>query len=62
MPNIYDRFFSKMVNCSKLVTILAKISVVDVWQGRNQSIDLQSISVGWFLLDRDLCHERGNVH
>ena len=51
-----------MVNCSKLVTILAKISVVDIWQGRNQSIDLQSISVGWFLLDRDLCHERGNVH
>ena len=24
---------------------------------RNQSIDLKSKSVGWFLYDRDLCHE-----
>ena len=27
---------------------------------RNQSIDLQSISVEWFLYDRDLRHERVN--
>ena len=25
---------------------------------RNQSIDLQSKSMDWFLYDRDLCHER----
>ena len=28
---------------------------------RNQSIDLQSKSVNWFLYDRDLCHERVKV-
>ena len=27
---------------------------------RNQSIDLESKSMGWFLYDRDLCHERVN--
>ena len=29
---------------------------------RNQSIDLQSKSVDWFLYDRDLSHERVNKH
>ena len=27
---------------------------------RNQSIDLQSKSMGWFLYDRDLCYGRVN--
>ena len=29
---------------------------------KNQSIDLQSKSMGWFLYDRDLRHERVKYH
>ena len=31
--NIYDRAFSKMVDDWKLLTIFAKCSIVDVWNG-----------------------------
>ena len=35
--------------------------MTDVSSYRNQSIDLQSKSMGWFLHDRDLRHERVNT-
>ena len=51
-----DTFYEVLIVRSEVDTLILS------WQKclwyRNQSFDLQSKSIYWFLYDRDLCHER----
>ena len=47
---------SKEIRQDQINSFMAEVPIIY----RNQSIDLQSKSMGWFLYDRDLRHERVN--
>ena len=51
-------FFKKVWLLFFIVHLFLTLSWLRSQSYRNQSIDLQSKSVDWFLYDRDLCHER----
>ena len=50
----FEKKFKKTSMNRSLLTLSCRRSL----SYRNQSIDLQSKSMGWFLYDRDLRHER----
>ena len=66
LSNFQNRKFQKRLTCSKILLLgscsQCFLALTLSWRGplsyRNQSIDLQSKSMDWFLFDNGLRHER----